>query len=347
MALRLRAWQEKLPTKKPFVIATGTMTQHDATYIALEHGGVQGFGEAAPSLRVCGETPDGVLAFWAAVRDEVAAWEPARWKEHLAALDARALGNPAAKAALDMALLDLAGKAAKKPVHALLGMKRATRPSSATVVLDTPGAMAREAVSHAEHGFTHLKLKLGEPKRDALRLRAVRDAVPEATLRCDANTGWTEAQALRFVPLLGKCEVELLEQPVPRGEREAMKRVAKEAEFPLLADEAVLGLDDAQRLAEDRFADGFVLKLMKCGGLVQARAMLDLARREGLEVMVGCMVESSVAVSAAAQLLGGVRWADLDGAWLLAEDPWRGATIQAGSIAPVDAPGLGVAPASN
>lgn len=342
--MRLRAWQEHLPTKKPFTISTGTMTAHHATYVALEHDGVEGVGEAAPSLRVCGETPEGVLAFWAALRNEVAAWAPGRWREHLRDLDARALGNPAAKAALDMAMLDLAGKAQKKPVHALLGLKAAAKPTSATVVLDAPEAMAREAVSHTEAGFAHLKLKLGEPKRDAARLRAVRDAVPEAVLRCDANTGWTEAQALRFVPLLERAEVELLEQPVPRGERAAMKRLAKRAEFPLLADEAVLGYEDAERLAAERFADGFVLKLMKCGGLVPAKRMLDLARREGLQVMVGCMVESSVAISAAAQLLARVQWADLDGAWLLAADPWRGADIEEGVIAPVDSEGLGVAP---
>lgn len=342
--MELRAWQDKLPTKKPFVIATGAMTHHLASYIELRHGDHAGIGEAAPSLRVCGETPDGVVAFWAALRDEVAAWEPGGWRTALAALDARALGNPAAKAALDMALLDLAGKARRKPAHALLGLRPAEMPTSATVVLDAPDAMAREAISHAEQGFAHLKLKLGEPKRDAARLKAVRDAVPGATLRCDANTGWTEAQALRLLPALERAEVELLEQPVPRPFRDAMKRIARKADLPVLADEACLGLEDAQRLAEERFADGFVLKLMKCGGLVQAKAMLDVARRARLKVMVGCMVESSVAIGAASQLLSRVQWADLDGAWLLASDPWRGAEVRGGRVATPRGPGIGVHP---
>ena len=340
--LRLGVVQDRLPTKKPFVIATGTLTHHDALVLRLQHGAREGFGEAAPSLRVCGETADGVLAFWAAVRDEVAAWEPVGWRAALDALAARAVGNPAAKAALDMALLDLAGQQQRKPVHALLGLKAAEKPSSATVVLDAPEAMAREAVRHAEQGFQHLKLKLGEPKRDAARVKAVRDAVPHATLRCDANTGWTEAQARRLLAALERAEVELLEQPVPRPFRAAMKRLAKQADFPLLADEACLGLEDVERLAEERFADGFVLKLAKCGGLWQAKRMLDVARRAHLEVMVGCMVESSVGITAAAHLLGRVRWADLDGAWLLAQDPWEGAALRVGRIAPPTAPGLGV-----
>lgn len=343
--LGLRAWQEKLPTKRPFVIATGTMTHHQASYIGLEQGPHTGYGEAAPSLRVCGETPDGVVAFWAAVRDEVAAWDPAQWREHLDALAARAFGNPAAKAALEMALLDLAGQAQGKPVHALLGLRPAEKPTSATVVLDAPEAMAREARGHAEQGFRHLKLKLGEAKRDEARVRAVRDAVPDAVLRCDANTAWTEAQALRLVKVLDKLDVELLEQPLPRGMHDGMRRIAKAAALPVLADEDCLGLEDAQRLAAEGYADGFVLKLAKCGGPWQAKQMLDLAKGAGLQVMVGCMVESSVGIAAAAHLLGRVQWADLDGAWLLAQDPFRGAAIRGGRIATPIAPGLGVRPA--
>lgn len=342
--LGLRAWQEKLPTKKPFVIATGTMTHHQASYISLEQGPHTGYGEAAPSLRVCGETPDGVIAFWAALRDEVAAWEPARWKAHFDALAGCAFGNPAAKAALETALLDLAGQVQGKPVHALLGLKPAELPTSATVVLDTPEAMSREAVSHAGQGFRHLKLKLGEAKRDEARVRAVRDAVPDAVLRCDANTAWTEAQALKLVKALDRAEVELLEQPLPRGMHGGMRRIAKAAALPVLADEDCLGLEDAQRLAAEHYADGFVLKLAKCGGPWQAKQMLDLARRAGLQVMVGCMVESSLGIAAAAHLLGRVQWADLDGAWLLAQDPFRGAAIRGGRIATPAGPGLGVTP---
>lgn len=342
--MELRAWEEKLPTKRPFVIATGATSEVHSVFVQVRHGGATGVGEAAPSLRVAGETPGSVLAFIEAVRGDVGAWQPSAWQDALRSLERRAPGNPAAKAALDMALLDLAGKLQGRSAHALLGLKPGERPTSATVVLDTPEAMAREAVGHAEQGFTHLKLKLGDPKLDAARVRAVRDAVPEAVLRCDANTGWTEAQALRLVQVLDKHEVELLEQPLPRGQHDATKRIARGAELPVLADEDVLGWDDAALLAERRYADGFVLKLMKCGGLLQAKRMLDLARRSGLHVMVGCMVESSVAISAAAQLLARVRWADLDGAWLLAHDPWRGATITRGRIATPEGAGLGVSP---
>jgi L-alanine-DL-glutamate epimerase-like enolase superfamily enzyme len=316
------------------------MTAARVVFVRLSHDGLEGFGEAAPSLRVCGETPESVLAFLDAVPGELPA-SLDDWRGALRWLASRAFGNPAAKAALEMALLDLVAKRQRKPLHRLLGLSAAERPTSATVVLASPDAMAREAVSHAEQGFTHLKLKLGEPKRDLARVRAVRDAVPEATLRCDANTGWTEQQALRLVQGLDKFEVELLEQPVPRGNWASMRRIAKAAELPVLADEDVLGLEDLTRLARERYADGFVLKLMKCGGPWQGKQMLDLARRAKLPCMVGCMVESSLAISAASQLLARVRWADLDGAWLLAGDPWRGATPRRGVIAPAEGPGLG------
>ncbi|HEV8358998.1 MAG TPA: dipeptide epimerase [Candidatus Thermoplasmatota archaeon] len=343
--MELRAWPDKLPTKNPFKISTGTMTAAEVVFVELRHAGVAGHGEAAPSLRVTGETPAGVLAFLDAVRGEVAAWDPEEWRADLDGLAGRATGNSAAKAALEMALLDLVGQRERKAVHALLGLKPATRPTSATVVLDAPEAMAREATSHAEQGFTHLKLKLGEPKRDLARVRAVRDAVPGATLRCDANTAWTKQQGLRLVRGLDKLEVELLEQPVPRGRWHDMAAIAKAAELPVLADEDVLGLEDARWLAAQKYADGFVLKMAKCGGPLQGKQMLDLARRSGLAVMVGCMVESSLGISAAAQLLARVRWADLDGAWLLAQDPWRGAQLRRGEIATPRAFGLGAAPA--
>lgn len=342
--MRLRAWEEKLPTKKPFKIATGSMTAARVVFVELEHEGVRGFGEAAPSLRVCGETPESALAFVGAVKEELCATSPDDWPTTLEGLAARAFANPAAKAALEMALLDLVGKLQRKPVHALLKLKPAERATSATVVLDTPENMAREAVSHAEQGFDHLKLKLGEAKLDLARVRAVRDAVPDATLRCDANTAWTGQQALRLVKGLDKLDVELLEQPLPRGHHDGMKRVAKTASLPLLADEDVLGLEDFRGLAAERYADGFVLKLMKCGGPAQGAAMLAMAQRAGLKVMVGCMVESSLAISAAAQLLGKVQWADLDGAWLLATDPWRGAEVERGRIATARGDGLSVQP---
>jgi L-Ala-D/L-Glu epimerase / N-acetyl-D-glutamate racemase len=339
--MEFHAWEEKLPTKRPFVISTGRMTAARVVFLRLEHDGVEGFGEAAPSIRVTGETPEGCLAFLQTLAPEVAAWDPAHWRTHLEKLAMRAIGNTAAKAALEMALLDLVGRRSGKPVHRLLGLRAADLPTSATVVLDAPEAMAREALSHAEQGFDHLKLKLGEAKRDLARVRAVRDALPDATLRCDANTAWTEQQAVRMARALDRLEVELLEQPLPRGAWDKTRRVARAGELPVLADEDVLGVEDLRALARERYADGFVLKLMKCGGPARAAQLLAFAERARLKVMVGCMVESSLAISAAAQVLGKARWADLDGAWLLAEDPWQGAHVDRGRIATPHGPGIG------
>lgn len=339
--MRLRTWQEKLPTKKPFVISTGTLRQVEAHYAELEYDGSRGFGEAAPSLRVCGESPESVRAFWLALQSEFELLTPADWQRTLDWLQARAFANPAAKNALDNALLDLVGKLQRKPVHALLGLKPGVKDTSATVVLDEPSAMAKEAAAHLQAGFRILKLKLGEAKDDAARVHAVRDAAPQATLRCDANTSWSEADALRLVRILDKLEVELLEQPVPRTFWPEMRRIAKAAELPVLADEGVLGLEDARNLAAHNHCDGFVLKLAKCGGLWQAKQMLDLAKKAKLQVMLGCMVESGLGIAAASQVLGAVPWADLDGAWLLAQDPWTGADVAGGRIATPTGPGLG------
>ncbi|MCA1813144.1 MAG: dipeptide epimerase [Halobacteriales archaeon] len=341
--MRMRTWTEELPTKRPFVISTGSLRRITALYTELEHDGIRGFGEAAPSLRVAGETEQGVQAFWAAVKPAFEERTPADWQGTLGWLHARAFGNPAAKNALDNALLDLVGKAQRKPAHQLLGLKPGRMATSGTVVLDAPEAMAKEAAQHLDAGFRVLKVKLGDPQEDAARVQAVRDAAPDGTLRCDANTAWTEQQGKKLVRVLDKLDVELLEQPVPRGFDAEMKAIARAAELPVLADESCLGLEDTRALASARFADGFVLKLAKCGGLWQAKQMLDVAKKAKLKVMVGCMVESGLGIAAASQLLGRVQFADLDGAWLLARDPWTGADVQRGEVCTPEGHGLGAA----
>jgi len=339
--MHLRAWRESLPLRKPFVISAGTTQAAESLFVALEEGGLVGFGEAAPSFRVTGETVEGVRAFLHGLGPRFQHRDAGDWAGDLEDLHRAAPHNPAAKAALDLALLDLAGKELGKSVRDLLGLKAATMPTSATVVLAEPEAMAAEARSHVAAGFRNLKLKLGEAEADEARVRAVRDAVPEAKLRVDANGAWTGQQARDLLEPLHKLEVELVEQPLPRGWWEETQRLTKAAEMPILVDEDVLTLEDVRVLAERRYADGFVLKLMKCGGLWQGKRMLDLARGAGIKVQLGCMVESSLGISAASHLLDLVDWADLDGAWLLARDPWRGARIVDGVVEPPEGPGLG------
>lgn len=331
-----------LHLKRPFVISQGAATTERTLIVELEHAGTRGLGEAAPSPRVCGETLEAAQQFFNLASSRVAAGKLREPADLLAWIDDRT-GNPAARAALEMACLDWQGKNEKKPVCALLGLDPGARGSTATVSLAAPDEMAAQAVEYAAQGFRALKVKLGDATEDLPRIRAIRDALPRIQIRCDANGGWTEDEARRLLLGLEPYGIELLEQPLPRGQEPAVRRLASGTSIPLFLDESVLTLPDAEREIAASTADGINLKLMKTGGLREAARIARLAREKDWQVMIGCMIESSVAITAASHLLGIVDYADLDGAWLTSDDPFSGARIEDGTIATPRGAGLGVA----
>lgn len=311
-----------------FTISSGGRDTVDAVEVTFAHDRSRraGRGESAPSKRVTGHGPGDVAEL-------VEGW----WARH--GDDPPAPPAKAPFAGLDAALLDHEGRARGEPVHALLGLEPATRPTSVTVSLDDPKAMVEEARSCVEDGLTHLKVKVGEGPADRARVEAIREALPEATIRVDANGGWGPDEAADLIPQLAGLDVELVEQPLPVG----ADVTGLPDDLPVFADESLVAADDLDAL--DGY-DGIVAKVDKHGGPRPTREILEAARDRGLSTMIGCNVQSSLGIAAAAHLLALADLADLDGGWLLADDPYQGVPIDGGRVATPTGPGLGVEEAS-
>jgi L-alanine-DL-glutamate epimerase-like enolase superfamily enzyme len=325
-----------LRTRHPFVIARGGQSDYRTVWVRLiDPGGLEGWGEAAPN-RIYGETADTVLAALQTYAEHLPndLWRleeaERRWEQLLRL-------NPSARGALSSALHDLAGKRLDAPVYRLWGLDPARAPrSSFTIGIDTPERI-REKVLEAE-SYPILKVKLGTD-RDEEILRTVR-AETDKELRVDANCGWTVKQAVRMLPVLEEYRVTVLEQPLPAGDLDGLAMVTRASRLPVIADESCLTAADIPRLVGK--VDGINIKLAKCGGLREALRMIAVARTHHLTVMVGCMIETSIAVTAAAQLCPLADLVDLDGAALLADDPFEGARIDGGQVQLPSGPGLGL-----
>jgi L-Ala-D/L-Glu epimerase / N-acetyl-D-glutamate racemase len=339
MALKLVVEQASITTRHPFVIARGSTNGYKRAWVRLVDGdGVEGWGEADPSS-FYGENLDTVLAAFEKLsahlpRDpfDLEAAE-ARW-EHVVPK------NGAARAALSAALHDLVGKRLGQPLWRVWGLDPKKAPlSSFTIGLDTAEKM-RAKVREAE-SYPILKIKLGTD-RDEEILRTVRDAT-DKPIRVDANAGWTVQRARQMIPVLKEFGVEFLEQPLVPDDLEGLSEVRRAAaaqNLPVVVDESCLVAEDIPRLAGR--VDGINIKLAKCGSLREALRMIATARAHGMLVMVGCMIETSLGITAAAHFTPLVDAADLDGAALTVDDPFTGATIDNGQIRLPTEPGLGV-----
>ena len=334
--LRMDVEVLELRTKHPFVIARGGQSDHRTVWVRLtDADGVEGWGEAAPS-KFYGETADSVIAalkLYGAMLPE----DPFQLEDTERAWEAKLRGNAAARAALSSALHDLVGKRLGIPVYRLWGLDPCTAPRSTfTIGLDTPERI-KAKVQEADE-FPILKVKLGTD-RDLEILRAIRDAT-DKELRVDANCGWTVKRALRMLPILDEFGVTVLEQPLPPQDHDGLAVVTAQADIPVIADESCLTTVDIPPLVGK--VDGINIKLAKCGGLREALRMIAVARAHGLMVMVGCMIESSLGITAAAHFTPLVDIVDLDGAALLSDDPFVGARIDGGQVTLPSEPGLGV-----
>jgi L-alanine-DL-glutamate epimerase-like enolase superfamily enzyme len=238
-----------------------------------------------------------------------------------------------------MALHDLLGKRLGVPVWRLWGLDPVDAPrSSFTIGIDEPEVMREKVREAAEYDI--LKVKVGTA-RDREVLQMIRDEAPEKTLRVDANTAWTAKEAIRHIPLLEEFGVEFVEQPLPPEDLEGLRTVRRRSRLPIIADESCEVASDVARLAGA--VDGVNIKLAKCGSLREAIRIVHAARAHGMSVMIGCMVESTLGIAAAMQLAPLVDYADLDGAALLANDPFYGPGLENdGSLRFNDDPGFGV-----
>jgi L-alanine-DL-glutamate epimerase-like enolase superfamily enzyme len=314
----------ELPLAVPFSIARGTTTVTENVVVELEHDGETGYGAAAPSSHY-GETAATVEAILpdllAAVED---VGDPHARREMADRMLSVARGNPAARAAVDVALWDLAGKLLDAPVYRLLGLSAdaACRPvTSFTVGLADVETIQRRAREAVEAGYPVLKLKLGT-ERDRRIVEAVRAVAPDVRIRVDANEAWTPTAAVAHCEALAEYDVEFVEQPVPAEHPDGLSYVHERSPLPIAADESCITASDVPAIA-DR-CDIANLKLMKTGGITPAVEAIHAARAHGLEVMCGCMLETNAAIAAAAHLLPLLDYADLDGSLLLESDPYNG-----------------------
>ncbi len=330
----MQLWYEPitLNLKSPFRIAHGTSTARHNVLVRIGDGPHEGLGEAAP-VRQHHETQARVLDYLAAVPP--LGDDPFQLEGILAALPA---GSQAARAALDIALHDLIGKKLDIPLYRMFGLNPTSAPpTSYTLSIGTAEEVRAKAREAAEQ-YSILKLKLdGDHHLDLVR--AAR-AVTAARLVVDANCGWTEEQALKLVPALADLGVEWIEQPLPEEDLEGLRRVHRASPLPIFADEPVRTARDIPRLAG--CVDGVNIKVMKAGGLREALRMIATARAHDLQVMLGCMIETSLGITAAAHLAPLVDWADLDGNLNLTSDPFAGVRVEGGRLVLPDGPGLGV-----
>jgi L-alanine-DL-glutamate epimerase-like enolase superfamily enzyme len=317
-----------------FRLARGVSDVRSNLILELEEDGRVGLGEAAP-LAHYGQNWRSAAR---AVEEMVGRLDDSRAFESAAARVAVA-DQPAAEAAVDMALRDLAGKRLGAPLWELMGIDpRPTPPTSFTIGLDTPEAVARKVRAAGE--FEILKIKLGS-EEDRAVLEAVRGET-DRPVRVDANEGWSLDEAQARLEWLAEMDVELVEQPLPADRLAESRELRRTSPLPIIADESVHRAADIPHLAEA--FDGINVKLMKCGGLGEALRLIHVARAHGMKVMLGCMIESSLAVTAAAHLSPLVDYADLDGNLLITNDPFSGVRVEGGRLVLPDGPGLGVSP---
>ncbi|ADY26107.1 Mandelate racemase/muconate lactonizing protein [Deinococcus proteolyticus MRP] len=328
----------ELHTAQPFGIARWTHSAYERVRVDWSLDGVTGRGEAAPNA-FYGETGATVPA--ALERLMGAAGDPWEFRTLAGRLDAALGHHPSAKCALEMAAVEVCALLVGRPVRDLLGLPGGEVPeSSLTIGLASLSEMAAQAQAAVARGHGILKVKLGTPQDEAI-LAALRDVAPEVTLRVDANAAWSLSRARRMLDVLADYRVELLEQPLPAGDLAGHAALRRSARLPIIADESLHSVASVPALAEA--FDGVNLKLAKLGGPVQGLRALELARLHGLEVMVGCMIESSLGIAAAAMLAPLCDWVDLDSPLLLAAEPVSGLEWKAGRLQLPPGPGWGVA----
>jgi L-alanine-DL-glutamate epimerase-like enolase superfamily enzyme len=340
--VKLRAERLALRTRRQFVISRTAYTEHVNVVVSLEtDDGVIGYGEAAPN-RFYEETADTALA--AATRLGRVLRDADEWgiEELEARLAAEAPRDASVRAAVSAALHDILGKRLGAPVYRIFGLDPDRAPLSSFTIAIAPAEELRQCVLDAAE-YPLLKIKLGTD-RDEEIVRTVREAAPEKRLFVDANAAWGAEQAVRMIELLAGLGVEFVEQPLARHDVDGHAWVRERSSLPIIADESCATAADVPGLTGA--VDGINIKLAKCGSLREAMRMVHVARAHQLTVMAGCMIESSLGISAIAQIAPLLDYADLDGAALLAEDPFSGVRMVAGELRFPDDPGLGSSPVS-
>lgn len=334
--LKLSYRPYELQLKHVFTVATNSRTTTPVVLTSMEYDGVTGFGEASmpPYL---GESHESVLNFLSKVDLEQFS-DPFLIEDILDYIEGVMPGNYAAKASLDIALHDLTGKLLGQPWFRLWGLNPEKTPlTSFTIGIDTADVV-REKTLEAS-AFKLLKIKLGRDN-DREMIETVR-SVTDVPIFVDVNQGWKDRNyALEMAHFLNENHAEFIEQPMPKEQIDDIAWLTERSPLPIVADEALQTVD--QLLGMKSIYSGINIKLMKCGGMHAAYKMITMARQMGMKILIGCMTETSCAVSAAAQLSPLVDWADLDGNLLIANDIYEGMTVVDGRVKLPVRPGIGI-----
>jgi o-succinylbenzoate synthase len=341
-----------VPLVTPFKTALRTVESVNDVIVEVHTDtGNIGYGEAAPTGVITGDTTGAIVG---AIEDHI--------KKALIGLDIEdietvtnklnscVVKNYSAKAAVDIAVYDLFGQLHNAPVYKLLGGHRKELTTDITISVNEPEEMARDSIKAVKLGYKTLKIKVGkDAKKDILRMKAIRDAVGyDVDLRIDANQGWSPKEAVKALRKMEDAglNIEFVEQPVIAHDLEGFKHVTDNVDIPTLADESVFGPYDALKILQTRAADIINIKLMKTGGIRNARRITSIAEVYGVECMIGCMLEAKVSVTAAVHLAAAksiITKIDLDGPILCSEDPVHGgAKFEEYKITLGDEPGLGI-----
>ena len=337
--LKLTFFPYELKLRHAFNLARYSRTTTPDVQVQLEYDGYVGYGEASmpPYL---GESVESVTTFLNSL-DLGQFTDPFRIEDILTYVDSLSPGDTAAKAAVDIALHDLVGKIIGQPWYRIWGYDPAKAPSTTfTIGIDTPDVVREKTLECADK-FNILKVKVGLDNDEAM-IRTIRQ-VTNLPLAVDANQGWTDrSKAIDEIFWLHENGVVMVEQPMSVDSLDDIAWITERSPVPIFADESVQRVGDIPRLA-GAFS-GINIKLMKCTGMREAHKMVDVTRALGLKVMLGCMTETSCAVSAAAQLSPAVDFADLDGNLLISNDLFKGVQVVNGRLTLPDLPGIGIEP---
>lgn len=335
--LEMKFFPYELKLRHVFTVATYSRTTTPDVQVEITYDGVTGYGEASMP-QYLGQTVQSVTAFLQKV-DLSLFNDPFQLEDILAYVDSLSPGDTAAKAAVDIALHDLVGKLLGAPWYKIWGLNKDKAPSTTfTIGIDTADVV-KQKTRECANQFNILKVKLGR-ENDKEMIETIR-SVTDLPIAVDINQGWKDKEkAIDEIFWLKEHGIVMVEQPMPKELRDDIAWLTEKSPLPIFADEAIQRLKDIKNVAGAY--SGINIKLMKCTGMHEAWKMLNYARAIGMKVMVGCMTETSCAVSAAAQLSPAVDFADLDGNLLISNDRFKGMEVVKGKITLPDRPGIGV-----
>lgn len=341
--MKLEWRRQTIRTKHFFATSQGGTSEKETIIVSLEHHGITGLGEIVPTA-LYGQSLDKSEAALAQLRSDIAArpgdFDPYQIETWVDYLVANHDGQRAFMAAIDSCVHDWIGKKLNIPVWKLLGLKPAQTQTTFTIGIGTPEETRTKLAEALADGYSALKVKIGVPG-EVETLRIIREKF-NGPLLLDANEGWTADEAVARIQALAPFKPTMIEQPLARKDWQKMAELRRLGVAPIFADEDCQRPSDVVRL--HGFVDGVNIKLTKCGGIRQGMRMIALARELGMKVMVGCFVSSSLQIAPALAFSTLVDFADLDGALLLASDPFVGIESKGSRLWVGDAPGLGVRP---